>query len=268
MRTRSGPAATWLVSSEEIDCTHCPPTPGHVITLIQSTRVEQHLLPRARVNGAIGLTRGMRSFLEGVGVADDPVPQRAGARGRAPGGAAAAGGIGGRHRIGRHRIGRHRIGRHRIGRHRLVDLTVLDLGGGGFCGGRGGSLSSGTNSVSDGCRGLAGPGVAAIGRARITRGYAVIFRRGWRCGRPRSSAGGAAGRRRRRQAPGSRPWRRRRRQHLGRRSRCSILAAAGSVAAGAAASAAAPTRSAARRSARARAADLSSEGNAGLCGHF
>ena len=33
------------------------------------------------------------------------------------------------------------------GRIRLVDLTVRDLGGGGFCGGAGGSLSGGTDSV-------------------------------------------------------------------------------------------------------------------------
>ena len=72
----------------------------------------------------------MRSFLEGVGVWIDPVPQRARSpaerrrRRQAPGSRPWRGGS------------------------ISVPLPVLDLGGGGFCGGRGGSLSSGTDSVS------------------------------------------------------------------------------------------------------------------------
>ena len=244
----------------------------------------------------------MRSFLEGVGVADDPVAQRAGVPGGAAPGSADLGGGGGRHqarrphgprswrrrvlwRPGRQPQRRHRLGqrpraraavwrarvtrgyavifrrgwgsadpvaqragsravgarsRQRLGgsggRIRLVDLTVRDLGGGGFCGGRAAASAAAPTRSAAPSRPRGG------WRARVTRGYAVIFRRGWGSARPRSSAGGVPGVGARigssaAAAAGS----------GSSTSRSATLAAAGSVAARAAASAAAPTRCAPSR---------------------
>ena len=96
----------------------------------------------------------MRSFLEGVGVADDPVAQRAARRPTLSAARAAA-----------------------SRSSTSAAAPAAGSTGGRLTGGR--DLSRGSRPRGD-------------RRARVTRGYAVIFRRGWRCGRPRSSAGGAA----------------------------------------------------------------------------
>ena len=265
----------------------------------------------------------MRSFLEGVGVWIDPVPQRAsrvpdrngGAGGRLPvldlGGSisvAAPGPRSWRRRVlwrpGRQPQRRHRLGRApsrprggwraRItrgyavifrrgwgldrprtsagfgvpdrnggagGRLPVLDLggsisvplPVLDLGGGGFCGGRGGSLSSGTEFGQRASR------PRGDRRARVTRGYAVIFRRGWGSDDPVPQRAGSRG-----WAPGSAASAAAAAGSGSSTSRSATLAAAGSVAA------AGGSLSGGTDSVRALAPArrLESEGNAGLCGHF
>ena len=127
----------------------------------------------------------MRSFLEGVGVADDPVARRAGGSRRWAGSAARAAASRSRSRPSILAAAPAARSRSSISR-----CSISAAAGAAASRRHGLGQRHGTRSAArTGC-----PGSRPRGgwRARITRGYAVIFRRGWRGGRPRSSAGGGA----------------------------------------------------------------------------